>query len=323
MPAPSTARSDRWLQLVTRALGPQAPPMPPDALGYLNSFLHWIDPPHRSAMALVVADAIGLHAARHGWAEVRRTLLDDPNVDIPHRGSFPWVVQTMIVGANELPNDVINAEPMQLALHRLFAGSDLRELSSFCLRWKRFVTTAGAPNGTDESLPFLIGDKALVGGAVVASEINSRDRAQSVNMGGLWESIAAGTYLAFHLAGENGATPITFHRNAEGIWSIRRTDALIDVELHAGARELLARIVSTMGAEPDLDARYREVAERQARYAPGSPFYLHLWMASEAELAEVSRWFPVCPATGPIDALKQAWQSGSTFEGGGAHDKPW
>ena len=322
MPAPSSARSDHWLQLVTRALGPHAPPVPKDALGYLNAFLHWIEPPHRSAMALVVADSIGLHAARHGWAEVRRTLLDDPSVDIPHRGSFPWVVQRMIVGANELTNELINAEPMQLALHRLFTGSDLRDLSNFSLRWKHFATTAGAPNRTEESLPLLIGDTALVGGAVVASEINSRDRAESVNMGGLWESIAARTCLAFHLAGENGATPITFHRNAEGIWSIRRTDALIDVELHAGARELLARIVSTMDAEPDLDARYREVAERQARYAPGSPFYLHLRMASEDELAEVSRWFPVCPATGPITALKQAWQSGSTLEQGGANDKP-
>jgi len=301
-----------WLGHVLLALGPHCPPIPVDAFDYLRHVLRWMELPQRSHMALVTAEAIGWHARRHGWKDVRRVLWEEPDAlpDSPPYGSYSWVMRRILSGVR--PHSITGAcdnEPMHTALHKLFSGSDLADLGKYSERWRMFTRRAGATTPLRDVVDPLIGSASLVHGEAFAFELDTRDKAASLGGLGLWWAIEAYRCIAFSVVSDTAQQTVEFHPLQDGHWKAKSIGGNVDPVLAIATLELEERLASATTQDAGRSAQYARAAARGARYRPDGSFYEDIATANAEELGEVEKWFPCPSGQSPLNLLRMAWTS--------------
>ncbi len=302
-----------WLAHVLLALGPHSPPIPVDAFGYLRHVLRWMETPQRSCMALVTAEAIGWHARRHGWKEVRRVLWEEPDAlpDRPPYGSYSWVMRRILSGFR--PRSIATGEsdndPMHAALRKLFSGSDLADLGRYSERWRMFTRRAGITTPLREAVDPLIGLASLVHGEVVAIELDTRDKAAALGGLWLWWAIEAYRCVAFSVVSDTAQQTVTFHLLQDGRWKAELIRSNVDPVLAIATLELEERLANATTQEPERSAQYAMAATRVVRYRPDGSFYEDVATANAEELSEIGKWFPCPSGQSPLNILRMAWTS--------------
>jgi hypothetical protein len=301
-----------WLAHVLLALGPHTPPIPVDAFDYLRHVLRWMETPQRSCMAFVTAEAIGWHARRHGWKDVRRVLWEEPDAlpDHPPYGSFSWVMRRVLSGMRprSITGDCDN-DPLHAALRKLFSGSDLADLGKYSEQWRMFARRAGATTPPRYAIDPLIGSALLVHGEVLAIELDTRDKAAELGGLWLWWAVEACRCVAFSIASNTAQQSVTFHPLQDGRWKAESIRNNVDPVLALAALELEERLANATTQDPERTAQFARAAARAVRYQPDGSFYEDIATANVEELSEVKKWFPCPSGQSPLSILRIAWTS--------------
>jgi hypothetical protein len=299
-----------WLAHVLLALGPHCPPIPVDAFDYLRHVLRWMEQPQRSHMAFVTAEAIGWHARRHGWKDVRRVLWEEPDAlpDYPPYASYSWVMRRILSGLR--PRSMVGEcdnDPMHAALCKLFSGSDLADLGKYSQQWRMFTLRAGTTTPPWDAIDPLIDSASLVHGEAFAFELDTRDKAAALGGPELWWAIEAYRCVAFSVVSDAAQQTLTFHPLQDGRWKAENIRSNADPVLTIAALELEERLAKATSQDAERSAQYARAAARGVRYRPDGSFYEDIAAADAEELSEVEKWFP-CPfGQSPLNMLRMAW----------------
>lgn len=315
-----TAGADtQWLRCFLEALGEDVPPIPADAWSDLELvvWMHGIVPPRRYDLALAAAQAMGVHARRHGWEAVKQFLYGDSIAALPPYLAFGGMLSRLMAGANAVDAAAIKETSIVrrtwAALEHLFAGCDLSDLDRYVAAWEGFVFCGGLAPGDMPPPPVLFESKALQGGEVIAIQLGTEAALRAARQFHLWPMVATGQTIRILLdMGQpimSRRPTLLFRPTLEGQWTTEGIWARRNPEFQVAAREL----DEVMARAPDVLRQVaREAAARRERYeSPTGALYSDPQRATPAELAAVGCWFPEKDGDDALQRLRHAWDVGA------------